>query len=451
MSFNPHDLENDLGSFRTAILSQLSIPPVSYWPLTEAEGEIAEDVGPNQRHGTIVGSPRLNVEAKPGWRAMGFDGIDDGITLTSTSIGTTFAIVARLMLTPGPTTSEGTILGESGTSRGLMVDHSGRVFGFLTDSGANSPGPSAVVQPFNRRIVVALSVSSGVPTWYVDGVAYAPAGTDLTVAAFSPNRIGGFGTRYLRGFLSDVALFSGVLTTADIATLQAANDEPCVEATKAIANMALSYLGQAKTIDDLENDQSIEAQQVRLHWRTVADHVLRDVDWSFATARAELTLVDGDADDPYSNDWTYAYREPSDLVKVRRIYPHLGTNQRMVDPKGEIPWSRSADADGGLIDANLEDAYLEYTRRPTCVAAAGDPMFRSVLARRLAFALAMPLTKDRAVQSEQLSLYLGERDVAAASNANEEQPQDQQLNQDAEWIRARGEALPARTPSRHPF
>jgi hypothetical protein len=275
-----------------------------------------------------------------------------------------------------------------------------------------------------------------------------------------------------------------------------------------VINLGLVRIG-AQTIADLATEQSREAVSARLVYEDELKSTLRDFAWPFATRYLDpLTLVRGPswtgatvqawsstqayvagdvvslasvvyycllahtnqtppnatywtttATTAANGDWTYAYREPSDSIYVRRLVtPGLG---RRFNPT-PITYRIGSDVTGGLIFTDEQSAVLEYTTRPNCAVVIGDTLFRDAFAWRMAAALApsvasvepeAPEQTGRApstlpapsegglVRSEQLraqraawawGMYQRTLAMAKASSANESQ---QEPPGEAEWIR----------------
>lgn len=199
------------------------------------------------------------------------------------------------------------------------------------------------------------------------------------------------------------------------------------ESEVSICNMALSHLGVAKEIANLETESSQEAAACRRFFVEARDNTLRDYPWPFATKIADLALVEEDPND----EWQYSYRMPSDALRLNRILSGL----RNDNAQSRVPYRVVRDDVGLLIYTDQEDAEIEYVMRET------DPTrypadFRMALSLRLAAYIAPRLTAgdpyklgDRA-----LNLHRLEIQKAEASAVNEEQAE--QLP-DSEFMRER--------------
>lgn len=167
--------------------------------------------------------------------------------------------------------------------------------------------------------------------------------------------------------------------------------EVCVAATTREVNLALLEIGNTKFLTNYCTQQTLEARTARILYETSVRAVLHEFPWPFATKYAALSLT---VAQPDHEDWEFSYRLPVDCIFPRRIVVDRGPG---VDPKGP-GFELSSDASGGILLTNEEDAVLEYTCRPSCVAYTGDPLFREAVKWHLAGAMAPPLTrmKDKA-------------------------------------------------------
>lgn len=210
-----------------------------------------------------------------------------------------------------------------------------------------------------------------------------------------------------------------------------------------ICNQALSHLGQATEIQDLENEKFAAARACRRFYDDARDQALRDFPWPFATASGALALV---AENP-TTEWAYAYRMPADALAFRRLvagrYGQMTAFGTPVDPVTypPVPWVArppfriAGDAGGQLIYTDWQDAVGEWTTRvedPTQY----PPDFRLALSFLLASLIAPRVTGG---DQFKLGLQAFQRYVMAMQNAsanavNQEQPDPAP---DAEWIRAR--------------
>lgn len=123
------------------------------------------------------------------------------------------------------------------------------------------------------------------------------------------------------------------------------------------SNMALSHLGHGKEIQNVMADVSSEASACRVFLDMSFLKTLRDFHWPVAKKVAALVLVE---ENP-SGGWGFAYRTPSDCVKVRFVDTDGAWAPGYVNKKS-APFDVGSDNGGGLIYSNIRDAVVEYTR-----------------------------------------------------------------------------------------
>jgi hypothetical protein len=190
-----------------------------------------------------------------------------------------------------------------------------------------------------------------------------------------------------------------------------------------ICNIALGHIGVTRLISAL-TQTTTEAVQCNLYFETARDAVLADYTWPFATAYSALGLV---AEDP-SDDWLYAYRYPSDCIRVRRIVTGMGRAD-MNPPAFAI----GQDAQGRLIYSSHPDATIEYTARVSDPSRF-DALFSEALSWRMAAFLAPSLGRVQGAQNTALQMYERTIGKARSTAANEAQQQPQA---ESEFVRAR--------------
>lgn len=185
-----------------------------------------------------------------------------------------------------------------------------------------------------------------------------------------------------------------------------------MSSTVSICNLALSNIGKAN-IADL-NEASAEARACKQFYDHTRDTLLQTYPWRWAQKTQSLAEVANSK----SNRWDYAYKRPSDCLKIRRV-----VNEMLMD---YVPYELRAVKAGGfdyavegaVIYTNLTPAYLEYTARvddPTLM----PPLFQDALSWHLAVRLAMPLTRDPKVRADAYQLAVRMQAEAAQSDANE--------------------------------
>lgn len=211
----------------------------------------------------------------------------------------------------------------------------------------------------------------------------------------------------------------------------------CAPYTTEVVNIALSRIGNSRQIPDLATDVTQEAFTARLVYGLDLGIVLRDFDWPFATRYADLVLVAGTVTVPVNEDWQYAYRAPSDMVKARRLVSQGGT-KRAFDPNPPT-FRVGSDASGPLLYTNADISTLalalEYTALLPCGAASGDYLFRDALAWKVAHSVAGSLSRDVKIVTYCWQMYQIALRNATPVAANESQPDPAG---DASWISDRG-------------
>lgn len=191
----------------------------------------------------------------------------------------------------------------------------------------------------------------------------------------------------------------------------------------AICNLALSRTGNGQAITAL-TEASAAAVQLNAIYESTRDYVLRDFPWGFAKRIVALALV---AENP-STDWLYAYRVPSDCLRVRRIINPSGRTSAST-----VPFDMASDDQGELLLCDVVNPTIEYTTRITSEGLFTSD-FVSVFAWRLvqdsAIALAVePRFADRAV-----SMY--DKEIGAAKKNVRKERQDD-APPESEFITAR--------------
>lgn len=164
-----------------------------------------------------------------------------------------------------------------------------------------------------------------------------------------------------------------------------------------ICNRALSNIGNSRSINSLE-EASKEAGECSLHYEACRDSVLADFDWNFATKR--LALADTNTPPP---DWAYAYRYPTDCVRITAI---MLPGIRNPTAEQRVPYEVGVDAagTGKLIYTDQNEAWLKYVMRVTDVNMF-DAIFIEALAWRIAAAINMALTGNADLGTFALNMY----------------------------------------------
>lgn len=168
-----------------------------------------------------------------------------------------------------------------------------------------------------------------------------------------------------------------------------------------ICNLALSHLGDSATVASIDPPEgSAQAEHCQRFYPIARDSLLELHNWKFATKRTRLALLDVD-----SWNWTYAYAEPSDAMKIISILPPTATP---IEPTADYE-TMAADDGSGLILADLEEATALYIAEVTDTMRF-SPLFVTTLSWHLASMLAGPIIKGdvgaaEAKRCQQMMLY----------------------------------------------
>ena len=191
-----------------------------------------------------------------------------------------------------------------------------------------------------------------------------------------------------------------------------------------IANMALSHVGARAIMNSLEED-SPEAQQVRLWYESCRAQTLQAFNWSFARKRVTGTKS---FNEPPENDWLYRYVYPNDALSIRQIENPFGHQA------DAIPFSIENDGATKSILTNLDDARIIYTYDLTDTSQF-PPLFTELLSINLASKIAFTLTGRAELKQALSDQYRFQLLVVSAHDGNE---QVGKRPREAEFIRARG-------------
>lgn len=185
-----------------------------------------------------------------------------------------------------------------------------------------------------------------------------------------------------------------------------------------ICNIALGFIGINKEIENLDTENSNEANACRRVFDTILEETLRDFKWPFAKTRATLALIEENPDD----EWSYSYRYPTDCLKVHRIPSGIRMDNRQSVEVYEFRY----DSTGTLIYSDKENADLIYTKKiddPN----RWPPDFRIAFAHLLASRIAVRLSgADDPYNHAQNQLTLYVQQIAKAQgNAQDETVRDE--------------------------
>lgn len=192
-----------------------------------------------------------------------------------------------------------------------------------------------------------------------------------------------------------------------------------------IANLALSMLGSKATIQDIDDDNSVEARQARLHYDQALKRVLAASAWTFSTTWATSALH---ASDP-PGDWTYMYAMPADALKILGVVDTAGR------VRAPVPFTRAMYNGQQVLLTDHESPvwrYIFVNEDPVTY----SPEFIDALVASLAARLAMPLTRKRELAKDASDQYELAVRRASAADANENN-QNGEDEYKPEWHEAR--------------
>lgn len=180
-----------------------------------------------------------------------------------------------------------------------------------------------------------------------------------------------------------------------------------------IANMALSFCGSGPVVS-VSDTSTPEGREVAANYAIVRDAVLTDFEWTFAVQRLLLTQDGGTP----AFGYTYQYALPSNVLRVIQIYDGSGCDSgdyllfgdsSGFDPTELTDWVR----EGSLILINqVAPIYARVVARVS--EGQFSPMMALALAHKLAAKMAIGLTENRTLASDQESRYEIEVQKAAA-------------------------------------
>lgn len=205
-----------------------------------------------------------------------------------------------------------------------------------------------------------------------------------------------------------------------------------------IGNLALSHIGAKAHIQSLDED-SAEAEAVKLWFDTSRQMMLEGYDWKFARKRVTLAQ---DTEDPPENIWSYRYVYPSDALTIRKLQQPTYTlnplftsaSNTLAEPDA-IPFEIEMDSTGErrTILTDLEDAIAVYTFDQENVG-----LFSTFSVYALSYALAynisFQLTGKESIKDKMFQFFSITLANAATADANE---RVSRKAREAEAIRAR--------------
>ncbi len=172
----------------------------------------------------------------------------------------------------------------------------------------------------------------------------------------------------------------------------------------AIANQALGWL-KANRISSIDDD-SVEADLIRENWDHVRRAVLGEREWTFAVKRRALTP---NAQDPAFGT-RKAFTLPSDCLQVLTV--------RSDGLEDDRPNTLQWEIEGNQVLAQADRVYVRYigdVKDPVRF----PPLFRAAVAARLAWDLAMPLTRSNTVQKSAQQRYASMVGVAGVRDSQQ--------------------------------
>jgi hypothetical protein len=202
-----------------------------------------------------------------------------------------------------------------------------------------------------------------------------------------------------------------------------------------ICNNALSRLGITTYVDDLETDQTNEAETLNVFYEDALETVLAAFPWPFATLRKILAPLVSDGEPP-RGAWKYIFKLPDDCVSARQIWPSgtalgltgywLGDPRRTLRADDRIPFAieKAVSDDSRVLLCDLSDPILFYTAKvadPTKFPA----LFVDAFAACLAMHVAIPLTgkaEFKKAMKEEFNEAIHEAEAAALNEQREDPP-----------------------------
>ena len=176
-----------------------------------------------------------------------------------------------------------------------------------------------------------------------------------------------------------------------------------------IVNIALARLGESP-IQSFE-EGSVPANSARLVYDSARRSTLRDYNWNFALATAELARYA----DTQAGDFPFAFALPPDCLRVIRLPP----SSPFGDYGGQVGRSLSFTLRGGKLLAHEPKVVLEYLRDVTDENEF-DAKFIEALTYKLASELAMPVKGSAELMASYSNAYQTLINRAATESAWEE-------------------------------
>jgi hypothetical protein len=187
-----------------------------------------------------------------------------------------------------------------------------------------------------------------------------------------------------------------------------------------ICNMALSHIGQSKTIASLD-EVNPGAQQCKLLFDLSRDAVLRAHPWNFAEKIEALVLISGES----ILGWDYLYQKPAKCLNALAVL----NASTLTEPRPQkFKAVMSPLTNVQAIACNLEGAYLKYTKQVEDPAV-WDSMFADLVSWHLAAALAVPITGKNELALSCMQMFASKQPEAMRMNAGESQNTPEQSSE----------------------
>lgn len=199
-----------------------------------------------------------------------------------------------------------------------------------------------------------------------------------------------------------------------------------------ICNMALTHLGDAGNVASIDPPEaSTQARYCARYYPVARDEVLESHTWRFNTRRKALASVDLPAE--VEDEWAYAYALPGDCLRPVAVYVPGVTD------RGETEdFTIETAGDGSqILLTDVDGAHLKYLIRVSD-ASRFPPTVVAAIAARLAYRLALPITKSTDTRDGMLKLYMIERAHAAAVDASTQATEEWRNDErKPSWVSAR--------------
>jgi hypothetical protein len=192
-----------------------------------------------------------------------------------------------------------------------------------------------------------------------------------------------------------------------------------------ICNRALLRIGVSATIDSLEEPTN-EARACKVLYADTRDAVLEAYPWPWATKRAQLARLEGEA----RSGWAFAYALPADCISAQGIW--CGT--RNPTQAQRIPFALEHGAAGRILLCDHEAPELLYTARVTDPNRF-PPLFIDAVAWALAPDLAIALGLEEGIAARARAQYRLVLSQAAAQAFSQRQADPEPVSEllSARW------------------